>query len=431
MLDLGLRPARLVVQSDRRLVREALAAYFAGAQGFTVVGHTDTPHGLRTLCALGRPDVCLVDVETLTARTVRTLREIRTSFPAVDLVVAYTGLSLELLAEAVRAGVTSFVPSSRGLDAVLKLLRQRVRRAHLSLPAPPDGQALTDRELGVISLMSSGHTVSDIARVLRISPHTVDNHKRRVYAKFGVGSQSLAVSRAITLGMVEPPKTNGEARPYQPGQPPLAVVCGPPGPVLNQVVQTLVGRGLPFVHARAQQPLHQDHWARWHRGPVITVLVDPEDRDWLLPASIDSAVVVVQSGQPDLPTVADLLASGARAVLPAAAVAGDLPEVLSLVARGYVAMSAGHATRLAGWMAVRHAERDSGVPDLTAREQDILGLLARGQTIRQAARTLGIAAKTVENTQARLYRKLGTRNRTQTLTVAYRLGLLDPTCAPA
>jgi DNA-binding NarL/FixJ family response regulator len=185
------------------------------------------------------------------------------------------------------------------------------------------------------------------------------------------------------------------------------------------------------VHARAQQPLHQDHWARWHRGPVITVLVDPEDRDWLLPASIDSAVVVVQSGQPDLPTVADLLASGARAVLPAAAVAGDLPEVLSLVARGYVAMSAEHATRLAGWMAVRHAERDSGVPDLTAREQDILGLLARGQTIRQAARTLGIAAKTVENTQARLYRKLGTRNRTQTLTVAYRLGLLDPTSAPA
>lgn len=431
MADLGLRPARLVVQSDRRLVREALAAYFSDARGFTVVGHTDTPHGLHTLCALGRPDVCLIDVEALTARTVRTLREIRTAFPAVDLVVAYTSLSLELLAEAVRAGVTSFVPSSRGLDAVLKLLRQRTRRAHENPPVAPDGHALTDRELGVISLMSSGHTVSDIARLLRISPHTVDNHKRRVYAKFGVGSQSLAVSRAIALGLVEPAKSNGEARHWQPGQPPLAVVCGPASPVLNQVVQTLVGRGLPFVHARSQQPLHQDHWARWHRGPVITVLVDPVDRDWLLPASIDTAVVVVQSAQPDLAVVTDLLATGARAVVHADDVADDLPEVLSLVSRGYVALSAGHATELAGWMAVRHAERGSGVPDLTAREQDILGLLALGQTIRQAARTLGIAAKTVENTQARLYRKLGTRNRAETLTVAYRLGLLDPTSSPA
>src|SRR5690606_17823178 len=86
MTNLGLRPARLVVQSDRRLGREALAAYFANGQGFTVVGHTDSAHGLRTLCALSRPDICLIDVESLSARTVRLLREIRTSFPSIDVV---------------------------------------------------------------------------------------------------------------------------------------------------------------------------------------------------------------------------------------------------------------------------------------------------------------------------------------------------------
>jgi DNA-binding NarL/FixJ family response regulator len=437
MANVGLRPARLVVQSDRRLVREALAAYFSNGRGFTVVGHTDSAHGLHTLCALGRPDVCLIDVETLSQRTVATLRDIRTSFPAIDVVVAYTNLSLELLAEAVRAGVTSFVPSSRGLDAVLRLLRQRARRARVNQLAPPDGHALTDRELGVISLMSSGHTVSDIARLLRISPHTVDNHKRRVYAKFGVDSQSLAVSRAVTLGLVESPNGNGNGngngKPHNgtPGQPALAVVCGPPGVVLDRVMQALVSQGLPFVHARAREPLHQDHWARWHRGPVITVLVDPSTQDWLLPASLHTPVVVVHSNPPDLSTVVDMLATGARAVVHAEDVPGDLPDVLALVSRGYVAVNAEHATELAGWIAVRNAERGDRVPDLTAREQDILGLLARGHTIRQAARALGIAAKTVENTQARLYRKLGTRNRAETLTVAYRLGLLDPTSAPA
>jgi DNA-binding NarL/FixJ family response regulator len=430
MANLGPRSARLVVQSDRRIVREALAAYFANGRGFTVVGHTDSAHGLRTLCALGRPDVCLIDVEALSARMVRTLRDIRASFPAIDLVVAYRSLTLELLAEAVRAGVTSFVPSSRGLDAVLRLLRQRVRSARVSPPGPPDGHALTDRELGVISLMSSGHTVSDIARLLRISPHTVDNHKRRVYAKFGVGSQSLAVSRAITLGLVETTRVPGQTRNGSGGQPPLAVVCGSAGPALDQVVQTLVTSGLPFVHTRARQPLQQDHWARWHRGPVITVLVDPGGQDWLLPASLHSDVVVVRSTPLDLATVVDCLAAGARALVYSDDVPKDLTDVLSLVARGYIAVSAEHATDLVGWMAVRNAERGAGLPDLTAREQDILGLLARGHTIRQAARTLGIAAKTVENTQARLYRKLGTRNRAETLTVAYRLGLLDPAGTP-
>lgn len=425
MADLGLRPARLVVQSDRRLVREALAAFLSASRGFTVVGHTDSDPGLFRLCTLGRPDVCLIDVETTSPRTIRTLREIRRSFPAIDLVVVYASLSLELLADAVRAGVTSFVPSSRGLDAVLQLLRQRARLAQVS-PAPaPDGRALTDRELGVISLMSSGHTVSDIAQLLRISPHTVDNHKRRVYAKFGVGSQSLAVSRAAALGLLGPPKVNGTAV-GQPDQPPLVVLAGQPGAPLDLVRKTLVARGLPFVPARNGQALHRGHWARWHRGPVLTLLVDPVRQDWLLPANLHTSVVVVQSTEPDPAAVNALLRAGARAVMFAHRVSEDLVDLLSLVARGYVAVDAARATALVGGTAARNREHRTGVPHLTAREQDILGLLARGQTIRQAARALGIAAKTVENTQARLYRKLGTRNRAETLSVAYRLGLLSP-----
>ena len=57
---------------------------------------------------------------------------------------------------------------------------------------------------------------------------------------------------------------------------------------------------------------------------------------------------------------------------------------------------------------------------------DILASIADGHTVRQTARTLGIATKTVENTQARLFRKLGARNRAGVLTIAYRLGLIDP-----
>lgn len=70
------------------------------------------------------------------------------------------------------------------------------------------------------------------------------------------------------------------------------------------------------------------------------------------------------------------------------------------------------------------------MPKLTAREYDILGSIARGHTIRQTARTLGIAVKTVENTQARLFRKLGVRNRMETLSTADALGLIDRAVVP-
>ncbi|HLL67287.1 MAG TPA: LuxR family transcriptional regulator [Micromonosporaceae bacterium] len=67
-----------------------------------------------------------------------------------------------------------------------------------------------------------------------------------------------------------------------------------------------------------------------------------------------------------------------------------------------------------------------GSPEFTAREFDILRSIAMGHTVRQTARLLAIAVKTVENLQARLFLKLGTRNRAGAIRTAYALGLLDP-----
>ena len=72
----------------------------------------------------------------------------------------------------------------------------------------------------------------------------------------------------------------------------------------------------------------------------------------------------------------------------------------------------------------RTGRRAGGLPELTSRESDILRSLASGHSIRQTARALGIAPKTVENVQTRLFRKLGVRNRSGALTVADAFGLL-------
>jgi DNA-binding CsgD family transcriptional regulator len=72
------------------------------------------------------------------------------------------------------------------------------------------------------------------------------------------------------------------------------------------------------------------------------------------------------------------------------------------------------------------------LPELTARETDILRSAAAGHSIRRTAQVLGIAPKTVENIQTRLFRKLGVRNRSGALAVADAFGLLPPAdLAPA
>jgi DNA-binding NarL/FixJ family response regulator len=62
--------------------------------------------------------------------------------------------------------------------------------------------------------------------------------------------------------------------------------------------------------------------------------------------------------------------------------------------------------------------------ELTPRQQAVLELIVSGVSVKQTARALGIAVKTVENTQSRLYRRLGVRNRAQAVAVAIAEGLV-------
>ena len=61
---------------------------------------------------------------------------------------------------------------------------------------------------------------------------------------------------------------------------------------------------------------------------------------------------------------------------------------------------------------------------LTAREREILGLMAGGMTNPQIALQLVIGAGTVKTHTLNIYRKLAVANRTQAIVRAQALGLL-------
>jgi DNA-binding NarL/FixJ family response regulator len=58
---------------------------------------------------------------------------------------------------------------------------------------------LTPREKEVIRLISLGCTVDEAAKVLRLAPSTVDNHKCRAMAKLGTDKTALLTRLAIKL----------------------------------------------------------------------------------------------------------------------------------------------------------------------------------------------------------------------------------------
>nr|WP_278249526.1 LuxR C-terminal-related transcriptional regulator [Nocardioides sp. IC4_145] len=74
---------------------------------------------------------------------------------------------------------------------------------------------------------------------------------------------------------------------------------------------------------------------------------------------------------------------------------------------------------------LRRGER---VPEtvLTAREDQVLKLVAEGASTREIARLLTISPKTVERHRANILAKLGMNDRTQLTRYAIRAGLVEP-----
>lgn len=428
-------PVQVAIQSSRRVLRDAFAAYFASRTDFSVVGRVADCDDLFPLCELRRPEVVLFDAGHRFVEAIETHRTLRSRFPHLRAVVLYERAAPEQLAESARVGGMTLLPYSRGLDALVVLLRD-----WSMLPAgKPDVQAgLTDRELAILVLMGSGHTVHEMATLLGVSAHVVENHKRRIYIKLEASSGVHAVSRAASLGLVtgmQPGALPGPTATPAPAPPDggagglvLAVVGGSPGPTLDRVILVLVAHRLPFViehePARVEGAGDCADVARSHRGPVAAVLVDPATLDWRLPAALGAATVLVHTRALSPAATALALGQGAHAVLPDECLADHLVPVLMLVACGYLVVEAAHVQPFVAAVCGRYGQRPPGLPELSGREVDILRSIAAGHTVRQTARALGVAVKTVEATQTRLFRKLGVHNRSGALVVAHALGVL-------
>ena len=108
----------------------------------------------------------------------------------------------------------------------------------------------------------------------------------------------------------------------------------------------------------------------------------------------------------------------------------ELEELLSAiraVARGEAVMDPVIAGRvLAELRSPQSIATQSSEPQLSARDVDILRLLARGLSNQEIAGHLHIADKTVRNRLSLIYHNLDLENRTQAALFALREGLIDP-----
>lgn len=126
-----------------------------------------------------------------------------------------------------------------------------------------------------------------------------------------------------------------------------------------------------------------------------------------------ATAVLVISMVDDDDSVFAALAAGARGYVLKGASAAEITAALRTVAAGGAVFGAGIASRMLTTAPAPRSGPLAGHDDLTARERQVLDMLAEGASNRQIARALGLSLKTVQNHVSRILDKLQAADRTQ------------------
>jgi len=122
--------------------------------------------------------------------------------------------------------------------------------------------------------------------------------------------------------------------------------------------------------------------------------------------------------------VKSALRAGVQGFMSKAGPSTDVAEVLKIVARGGAYLSPNVATQVMDWVKNAKSKLNPALERLTAREQQVLRLLAQGKGSKEIACALNLGVETIRTYRKTLMQKLGVHNVTELIKFAFTAGVI-------
>jgi len=208
---------RLIIIEDQTAIREMLVEILRTFPGFDLVGQSGDGQNALTLCLDLKPDVIVLDAKLAGLNGVDLLRRLMKVLPDLRVLV-FSGYENPILVrEMLEAGAHGFVEKTAGLmefksgletvakggtyfgPAVTALLRDVVANP----AASSTSDFLTDREREILQLVAESNSTKEIARKLKISVKTVDNHRTNLMRKLNLHDVASLTRYSLEIGLIE------------------------------------------------------------------------------------------------------------------------------------------------------------------------------------------------------------------------------------
>jgi DNA-binding NarL/FixJ family response regulator len=199
---------KVLIVDDHPLVREGLADLINKEKDIVVCGWAkDIPQTIKAIEKL-KPDVVTVDISLENASGLDLMKDIKTNFPGLPVLVLSMHQESIFAERAIRAGAKGYITKQEATKKVITAIRKVLDgRMYLSetmkekllysLIGNDESGArtsltdrLTDRELEVFRLIGQGKATRQIAEQLCLSTKTIETYRSRIKEKLNLSSGS-------------------------------------------------------------------------------------------------------------------------------------------------------------------------------------------------------------------------------------------------
>ena len=216
---------RVLLVDDQALLRAGFRVLIESADDLEVVGEAATGQAALDRVRAGGVDVVLMDIRMPEMDGLAATRAIMAdpALTGVKVLILTTFEVDEYVFQALRAGASGFLGKGVGPDELLDAIRLIARGDSLLSPlatralittfldgprrsdvaAPDRLQALTPRELQVLSLVAIGLSNDELAQHLVLSPLTAKTHVNRAMTKLGARDRAQLVVIAYESGLMQ------------------------------------------------------------------------------------------------------------------------------------------------------------------------------------------------------------------------------------
>jgi two-component system, NarL family, invasion response regulator UvrY len=208
---------RIIIADDHEIVRAGLKQIIADDPELSVEGEASDGQQLLEKLRKQKFDVVLLDMKMPGRSGLEILKQLKLEHPSLPVLVLSMHPEEQYAVRTIKAGASGYITKETAPDKLIEAIRrvcsggkyisaslaEKLADSIADSRSKPLHEYLTDREFQVMCMISSGKTITEIAKELFLSVKTISTYRQRIMEKMDMKNNAELTHYVISNNLIE------------------------------------------------------------------------------------------------------------------------------------------------------------------------------------------------------------------------------------